>query len=67
MPNPDFAEDKKGLGGTPPTKAKKHRGGTLSLKERPAFGQIGVPGKTQPKDRSAGIKRVRQHPMDVGI
>jgi len=67
MPNRDFAEDQMGLGGSPSTKVKKPRGGTPALKVKPAFGSIGLPGKSQPKSRNAGVRKAKVNPRDVGL
>lgn len=37
-----------------------------SMKEKPGF-MTGVPGKTQPKDRSAGVKRAPIYPKSEGL
>ena len=39
---------------------------STSFKEKPGF-NTGVPGKTQPKDRSNGIKRLKIHPQSEGL
>lgn len=42
-------------------------GGTsASFKEKPGFA-TGVPGKTQSKDRSGGVKRVKTSPKTEGL
>lgn len=65
MVNPDFSPLREGTKSTPgrksPTMAKNP-----SFKENPGF-NTGVPGKTQPKDRSNGIKRLKIHPTSEGL
>lgn len=41
--------------------------GSSSFKEKPAFPSADLPGKTQPKDRSNSIKRLRTHPKTMGL
>ena len=64
MPNPNFSplRQKGGPGGM---RAKPANVPT-SFKEKPGF-NTGVPGKTQPKDRSNGIKRLKIHPQSEGL
>lgn len=68
MPNPDFAEDKKGMGG----RAMKPRptgvrGGKSDMKMKPAFPSMGAAGKTQPKNRSGGVKKAKVYPHSDGL
>lgn len=46
----------------------KHPGAGKAAKvnEKPGYPMAGVPGKTGP-NRSAGDRKVRQHPKDVGL
>lgn len=37
------------------------------FKEKPGFPSAGLPGKTQSKDRSNGIKRLKTHPKSEGL
>ena len=39
---------------------------TMPFKEKPGF-NTGVPGKTQPKDRSGGVKRAPVQPDGQGL
>ena len=41
-------------------------GSAPSFKEKPGF-NTGVPGKTQPKDRSGGVKRAKVRPHEEGL
>lgn len=41
-------------------------GASPGLKMKPGFA-TGVPGKTQPKDRSGGVKRAKVRPADEGL
>lgn len=64
----DFSEfpQKKMLGNK--TMKRPRRGGKApGFKVKPAFPSTGVPGKTQPRDRSAGVVRVRKHPKSEGL
>ncbi len=68
MTNPYHAESKRGLGANsmkpPPTGVR--RKGKVDAPIKPAFGKIGLPGPRGP-DRSAGVKRVKQHPHSEGL
>lgn len=65
MVNADFSPLRQGQKSTPgikaPVKAKDP-----GFKEKPGF-NTGVPGKTQPKDRSNGIARAKIHPKSEGL
>ena len=67
MPNRDFSDV------SPAAKGKvKSVGGSVSedrgsFNEKQAFGGADLPGKTQPKDRSAGVKRAPVHPASKGL
>ena len=67
----EFSEfqQKKSLGrvSAPKKETSRSTGGKGSSKEKPAFGSIGIPGKTQGKDRSGGVRRLKTHPRTVGI
>ncbi len=61
MANKDFNQKQtSGLGESTKT-------GSSSFKEKPAFPSANLPGKTQPKDRSNGIKRMKVHPKSMGL
>ena len=66
MPNPDFSENKRGLGGRaskpPPTGTRLT---TPKFTEKTAAWG-GLPGKTGP-NRSAGVKKIRAHPKSEGL
>ena len=65
MPNPDSGNTKSKLGNTPPTFKRKPRGTQPALKVRTAA-WAGLPGKTGP-NRSAGVKKLKIHPMSRGL
>lgn len=68
MPNHYFSEVNKlrgGKGGG--VKPKRGVAPAASLPSDKTASWPGLPGKTQPKDRSGGVKRVRQHPKSDGI
>lgn len=41
-------------------------GASPAFKEKPGFAET-AQGKTQPTDRSAGVKRIKAHPSSDGI
>ena len=41
--------------------------GSSPFKEKPGFPSADLPGKTQPKDRSNSIKRLKAHPKTMGL
>jgi hypothetical protein len=68
MPNPDFSDIKsgrKGRHGNPPDVAAQ-RGSKSSMNVKPAFPSATNVGKEGP-NRSAGVKRAKQHPKDIGL
>ena len=68
MSNADFSEIKRGLGGrhgSPPDVADQV-GSKSSMKEKPAFPSAQGIGKTGP-ERSAGVKKAKQHPKSIGV
>lgn len=69
MPNPFFGEFHKDrarkIMAVPDPGMKA--GGKGAFKEKPAFPPAGVPGKTQPRDRSAGVTRVQCYPKSEGL
>ena len=68
MPNTDYSDlksDRKGRHGSPPDLAG-NRGSKATVNEKPAYPSAKNVGKTGP-DRSAGVKRVKQHPKDIGL
>ena len=66
MANPDHREFDTELG-NPAKKFKRRK----PAKEPPFVEKTaawaGLPGKSQPKDRSAGVKRARVHPKSEGV
>ena len=66
MPNPDSGNLDSQLGNTPPKFKRKAGAKAASVNERTAnWG--GLPGPTQPRDRSAGVKKLKIHPMSKGL
>lgn len=59
--NPMHERPKAGPGRKKPTMAKDP-----GFRDKPGF-NTGVPGKTQPKDRSNGIKRAPVYPDSEGL
>ena len=70
MPNKHFNDQifpggmKAGKGHAP---GLKGGGGSASFNEKPAFPGADLPGKSQPKDRSGGVKRAKVDPKRVGL
>jgi len=62
MPNPRYA---KGPSQKPPGNSGASGLGANLVEKSPNW--PGVPGKTQPRDRSAGVRKVKQSPKSVGI
>ena len=62
-----------GRGNMPGGQKRGGRGGgtgnkiSASVTEKPAFPTMGAPGKTQPRDRSGGVQKVKQHPKSDGL
>ncbi len=65
MPNPDSGNLESALGNTPPKFKRKPRGQSAGVKENTA-NWPGLPGKSGP-NRSAGVKKVKIHPISRGI
>tara|TARA_Y100000296_G_C4952914_1_gene147079 strand:- start:290 stop:481 length:192 start_codon:yes stop_codon:yes gene_type:complete len=42
-------------------------GSKPGAKEKPAFPSADLPGKTQPKDRSGGVKKAQVSPKSTGL
>lgn len=71
MPNPDsgnLKSDRAGRARQPPTPAggMGRLSATSSMTEKTA-GWGGLPGSSQPKDRSGGVKRLQIHPKTEGL
>ena len=65
MANPDFSDLGSNLGNTPPKFKRKAGGSAATVNERTASWP-GLPGKTGP-NRSAGVKKLKIHPMSKGL
>ena len=65
MPNPDSGNLDSQLGNRPPKFKRKARGSAGTVNERTASWP-GLPGKTGP-NRSAGVKKLKIHPMSKGL
>ncbi len=66
MANPDAGNTDSKLGNTPPKFKRKAGAKMASVNERTAnWG--GLPGPTQSRDRSAGVKKLKIHPMSKGL
>ena len=66
MPNPDSGNLDSKLGNTPPKFKRKARAAEPAVNERTAAWP-GLPGPTQPRDRSAGVKKLKIHAMSKGL
>lgn len=67
MSNPDYSQNK-----PTPKKvqrpAKRASAPSPGFPEKPAFPTAALPGKTQPRDRSAGMgRKARIHPKSIGL
>ena len=62
-----FSESNRPLESVDGASNSKQGGANKGGAEKPAFGSPGLPGKKQPKDRSAGVKRIQQSPHTEGI
>ncbi len=65
MPNPDSGNLDSQLGNRPPKFSRKKGAPSATVNEKTAAWP--GPGKTQPRDRSAGISRVTIHPKSEGL
>ena len=65
MSNPDSGNTDSKLGNTPPKFQRKAGAPAAKVNERTAAWP-GLPGKTGP-DRSAGVKKLKIHPMSTGL
>ena len=65
MANPDSGKLQSRLGNTPPKFKRKPSAKAAVVNERTADWP-GLPGKTGP-DRSAGVKKLKIHPMSRGL
>lgn len=61
----EFPERKSGRSGSTPVTGKRGAK-SASMKEKTA-NWPGTPGKTQPRDRSGGVRKLRAHPKSEGI
>ncbi len=66
MANPDSGNLETQLGNTPP-KFKRKAGGKAATVNEKTANWPGLPGPTQPRDRSAGVKKLKVHPMSKGL
>lgn len=66
MSNPNYSSNKPApAGGKRPSPVKAAPPAPMS--EKPAFQKAGLPGGTQPRDRSAGFSKAKVHPKSIGI
>ncbi len=65
MPNPDSGNLQSALGNTPPKFKRKPRAKSAVVNESTA-NWAGLPGKAGP-DRSAGVKKLKVHPVSKGL
>lgn len=52
---------------SPMNTRKPVKSGSSTFKEKVGFPSAKLPGKTQGKNRSNGIKRIRAHPKSLGL
>ncbi|MES0339864.1 MAG: hypothetical protein ABUK15_07395 [Anaerolineales bacterium] len=65
MPNPDSGNLPSALANSPPKFKRKSSGSQGTVNEKTANWQ-GLPGKSGP-NRSAGVKKLKVHPMSKGL
>ena len=66
MPNPDSGNTPSALGNTPPKFKRKAPAPAAKVVERTA-NWPGLAGPPQPRDRSAGVKKLKIHPTSEGL
>ncbi len=66
MPNPDSGNLDSQLGNTPPKFKRKASAPAAKVNETTA-NWPGLAGPAQPRDRSAGVKKLKIHPMSKGL
>lgn len=66
MANPDFRDFDSQLGNTPP-KFKRKAGAPAAKVNEKTANWPGLPGPAQPRDRSAGVKKLKTHPVSKGL
>ena len=66
MANPDSGNLDSQLGNTPPKFKRKAGAKAASINEK-AANWPGLPGTTQPSDRSAGVKKLKAYAMSKGL
>ena len=66
MPNPDSGNLETQLGNRPPKFKRKARAPAAKVNERTA-NWPGLAGPPQPRNRSAGVKKLKIHPMSKGL
>lgn len=59
-----YGKSGSGRGGHKSARGRSSGGG---LPEKAGFPSAGLPGKSQPRDRSGGVKRCKTHPDCKGI
>ena len=66
MANPDAGNLKSALGNKPSTFKRKPSAPAAKVNEKTAAWP-GLPGKTQPRNRSAGVLKLKTHPKSEGL
>ena len=66
MANPDFSDLGSKLGNRPPKFKRKAGAPAAKVNERTA-NWPGLAGPPQPRDRSAGVKKLKIHPLSRGL
>ena len=66
MANPNFSDVSPGNKPDHAISKPKTRAASAPMPERTA-GWGGLPGKSQPKDRSGGVMRLKTHPKSEGL
>lgn len=67
MPNPNYSDHGSDLVSNQPTRKAKMAPASVSMKEKACFPGADLPGKSQPKERSAGVKKAKVYPNSKGL
>lgn len=62
-----FRRDMKGRAMEPPPTGKRADKSMGTVREKPAHPSADLPGKSQPRDRSMGVRRATGHPKSRGL
>lgn len=63
----EFRRDKMGRAVSPPEPGMRGGKGMGDMRMKPSTSNPELPGKGQPRDRSAGVTRAKVHPQSKGL